>query len=325
MNFHIAYLLTKHECVIIPGFGAFVTFIGEKDTIKKAGLLCPPTQSLGFNPEIKHNDGLLANAISKDENISYQKACLQIYQYADFLNYQLAEQKSIQLFWIGKLSLSEEKKIIFTPSLRLSCNANNFGFNNFYMPMLSELNASIEYPVVKTNSEPKARNDWFYIPVSRRIVRWTGSVAATLLVLFLVSTPLNEYSSIRFQQAGFVSLPQTVQPLPAREGAVIKPIEETPSIPMANKEEPQPIAAKKAVLRHYYIIIASLPSKNSAQKQLEEFQKSGFSSADILSAENKHRIYINTFENKQEAEAFLLKFRVNYPQLADAWLLSQRD
>ena len=71
---HIAYLLTKHECVIIPGFGALVhSNVPAKDTMDE-DIFSPPFILLGFNSELKHNDGILADSIKKEQKISYNEA-----------------------------------------------------------------------------------------------------------------------------------------------------------------------------------------------------------------------------------------------------------
>jgi nucleoid DNA-binding protein len=313
LNFHIAYLLTKHECVIIPGFGAFVASAVEKSKIKETGLLCPPVQPLGFNPEIKHNDGLLANSISKKEDISYKEACLRIRQYVDYLNNRLEEQKTIQIQWVGKLALSAKRKIIFAPSLYLSCNASHFGLSNFYLPTLKELEGNLD-----SVFEKKEKKDLIYVPVNKNMSWWTGSVAAAVLALFVISTPLNEHSTVHLQQASFLPVSTKISETPSE-------IKETttltyhPSIP---PKEVQQGKVKNSNVRYYHIVIASLPTENSAKEKLKELQKK-FPEAVIISAKNRRRISINKFENEKTAEAFLKKFRAEHPGYADAWILSQ--
>ena len=65
ISFHIAYLLTQHEYVIVPGLGAFVVSLPEKDKTSRWGILSPPVYSLEFDQELKHDDGLLANSIEE--------------------------------------------------------------------------------------------------------------------------------------------------------------------------------------------------------------------------------------------------------------------
>jgi len=337
MNFYIAYLLTKHECVIIQGFGAFIVSKTPPTEAQKEALLCPPTYSLGFNPEIRHNDGLLANAIAKGEKISYKESCLQISQYVDFLNRQLIEQNKVQILWIGSLSLSEERKIVFTPSIHPSCNALHFGLNNFYMSTLHELEDSIERPIFNQNE----RRDPVFVSLNRQIIRWASSVAAAALALFLVTTPLNEYSAINSQYASVISLTPKTYEIPVEvaeelkiEELKIEETEMTAEVPAVNEqviatEEVLP-ETKLEVLpetpkQYYYIVVASLPTKNSADERMESFQKTDFPEAQVISAKDKHRVYVNKFEDKKEAEKFLKTFRDDNPKYSNAWLLSQKS
>ena len=73
---YIIELLHKHDCVIIPGFGAFLTkyIPASHDN----NVFSPPKKSVTFNGMLKENDGLLANEISAKENISYNASLKQI-------------------------------------------------------------------------------------------------------------------------------------------------------------------------------------------------------------------------------------------------------
>ncbi|MDR0864701.1 MAG: hypothetical protein LBO74_07190 [Candidatus Symbiothrix sp.] len=289
MNFHIAYLLTKHECVIIPDFGAFIASGSGEERIKEVKLLCAPAQSLGFNPAIKHNDGLLANFISTNENSSYTEAGLKIQRYVDALNNQLVAGRTIHIQWVGRLSLSAERKIIFTPSHQLSCNAGNFGFCNFYIPTIREVE---KYHTRISRSKKKKENHLIYIPVNKQMVRWAGSAAAAILAMFVVSTPVNEHATTQLQQTSFFPV-------------ATKPVETAP-LPVAPKE--------------HYIIIANSPSIHFAKKDLEELRKRGFPTAEILETGSKILIYVDKFDNRPDAEVFLRKFKADHPQHTDAWM-----
>jgi nucleoid DNA-binding protein len=322
IDFHLAYLLTRHECVIIPGFGAFVVSYIPASKKKGSEVFCPPCQMLSFNSTIKHNDGLLANSLSLEKNISYKETGLIINQYVNHLNNQLNTGKTIVIQWIGNLSLSPENKIIFTPSARLSCNAFNYGFGNFYIPDIKELKSANE-----TNSVKRNNDEVVTISVNRRALMWTGSVAAAVLALLLVSTPLNNHSGKNAQDASFIPIP--VNKIES-QGTTVEEQVIVIDNPLVSEPKPETIEIKPEMIqpanvRYYYIVIASLPAKNLAEKKLPDFQKAGFANAAIISREDKHRIYVNKFEDKKEAEVFLAEFRIKNPEFATAWLLSQRN
>ncbi|MDR1526187.1 MAG: SPOR domain-containing protein [Dysgonamonadaceae bacterium] len=312
---YIVYLLTKHECVIVPGLGAFVVSCPKESKEKKTGLLCPPAKFLGFNSDIRHNDGLLANTIAKGENSTYKDACLRISRYVDRITESMEKQVPVQIAWVGKLELSFERKVLFTPSHYLSCNADAYGMDNFYLPAISEL---IE------KEEPLFRP-----AASTSIVRRTLSIAATILALLMVAIPLTDHSMQQPQTAQFLSLPA----IASREPEVEKPEMEKPEVEKPVEEPVEAITPNDVeaitpgsteAITPYYIVIASLPTETLAQNQMEIFRKQGFSTLGSISNGSKHRVYVAKFSDKAEANAFLIRFRNEYPQYNDAWLLVQR-
>ncbi|MBO5704071.1 MAG: SPOR domain-containing protein, partial [Bacteroidaceae bacterium] len=46
---HIESLLLKHDCVIVPDFGGFVTQQVAARYVEDEGLFLPPYRSVGFN------------------------------------------------------------------------------------------------------------------------------------------------------------------------------------------------------------------------------------------------------------------------------------
>jgi hypothetical protein len=284
---YIAYLLTKYECVIVPGLGAFVVSGPEESKNRNGGLLCPPAKFLGFNPDIRHNDGLLANAIAKGENISYKEACLQISYYIDQITGRMEKQLPVQLAWIGKLELSTEHKLLFTPSQSLSCNADLFGMDNFYPLAVHEGADKEEYPAQQPDESPAPSS----------LIRRTIAIAATLLALFTVAIPVTDHSVQPTQMAKIIPIPAVVPP-----------------------EAPKPVEEIKL----YYIVIASLPTDTLAQAQIEIFRKKGLSPLGIIQVGNKRRIYVEKFDDKAAANTFLIRFRNENPSYSDAWLFIQK-
>jgi nucleoid DNA-binding protein len=316
LNFYIAYLLTKHECVIIPGFGAFVVF--SVFAIKKEieGVLCPPAQSLGFNPEITHNDGLLTHFVSERESIPYKDADRFIKQYANQLNEQLNTAKTVMIKWIGNLSISSDNKIIFTPDIHLSCNTVHFGFNNFYLPQLKELEPEREI------QEKEEKNPVIVtISFNRRILVKTVSIAASIFALSLTPVSLNNNSVQYVSNASFFPVYRiAVNEVELRE----KPVPEILSFASSDTGISMAQQPDKPVnMHHYYIIIASFPAKDLAEIALADFKQTGLPEVRVISNEKRHRIYIKSFEKKEEAESYLVTFRKDNPKYADAWLLSQ--
>jgi nucleoid DNA-binding protein len=321
--FHIACLLTKHECVILPGFGAWVVSPAAASQIKESGVFAPPSQSIGFNPEVKHNDGLLAHAIAQTEKTSYQAAILTIQRYVNQLMEQLYANQTVAMEWIGRFSLSENQTLLFTPAEHLSCNASHFGLTSFYFPKLTELQI-----VEESAQKPVSGREVILIPVHKKTLAWTASVAAAVIALFALSTPLNNQWSpspeLRTQQATLFSFSTSTKQTDNEEFIAKDSI---PSDTLTGKfveeiipelkQTPAPVARTQ-----YYIVIASLPTKQAAKENLADLQIE-FPEAKIISEKNRHRIYVRQLEEKREAEVYLRNFRREHPKYATAWLLGQ--
>ena len=59
---HIEILLLENDCVIIPDFGGFIAHYQPARYIKEENLYLPPVRTIGFNPQLTINDGLLAQS-----------------------------------------------------------------------------------------------------------------------------------------------------------------------------------------------------------------------------------------------------------------------
>lgn len=70
---HIDYLLARHDCVIVPGIGAFIAST-KAAAISADGVMTPPGRVLAFNPAINHNDGLLASSYALKMQASMEEA-----------------------------------------------------------------------------------------------------------------------------------------------------------------------------------------------------------------------------------------------------------
>lgn len=320
LNFYIAYLLTKYECVVIPGFGAFVVFSVPASKKESESLFSPPIQSLGFNPDIKHNDGLFAHFLSVIETISYKEADWIIKQYVNQLNEQLNTYKTVAIKWIGNISISSDNKIVFLPDAHLSCNNINFGFNDFYLPQLKELEQLKEI-----SGKEKIDPAVVTISFNKRILARVASIAAAVLALSLTPVSLNNNSGQYVSNASFFPV-YRVAGSEKETGAKERQLSEDLLLASGNMEVPMTEQPDKQTDMHrYYIIIASLSSKDLAEKSLVDFRQAGLPEVAVISKDGRHRIYVKCFEEKTDAETFLVAFRRNNPKYSDAWLFIQKN
>ena len=84
----IKKLLYSYDCVIIPDFGGFVAKRKSAVFHPMEYKFDPPKKVIGFNSDLTHTDGLLANELSKNQSISYPEAI-------ELIDHQVSEWKSL--------------------------------------------------------------------------------------------------------------------------------------------------------------------------------------------------------------------------------------
>ena len=76
---HIEYLIQRHECVVIPNWGAFIVHTQQSSFDADNERITVPCRSLGFNPALTYNDGMLVSSIMRKEGVSYEKANYELF------------------------------------------------------------------------------------------------------------------------------------------------------------------------------------------------------------------------------------------------------
>lgn len=112
---HINYLISQHDCVIIPGWGALVAQYMPAYIDDQTHFIHPPTRKIGFNQSLDHNDGLLANSISRADNMSYDEAVTCISHQVSALRNQLVNDGEVALGHVGTFTTNGNGAIVFSP------------------------------------------------------------------------------------------------------------------------------------------------------------------------------------------------------------------
>ena len=126
---YIFELLQSHDCVIVPNFGALVARNISAKISSDGSKIFPPNKELSFNKNLVKNDGLLINAISSNENISYERAEQKITNWVKRTNKKLEKQRYIEIKNIGSISL-ENTKYVFVPNQNSIFLKSSYGLNS---------------------------------------------------------------------------------------------------------------------------------------------------------------------------------------------------
>ncbi|UJH90243.1 SPOR domain-containing protein [Antarcticibacterium sp. 1MA-6-2] len=209
---HISDLLYRYECVILPGFGAFLTHRQSANYDEKTQAFYPPKKLISFNGQLKKNDGLLANYIADAEQLSYPAAVYSIQEYVEKLQIQLQKESHVELENLGIFSLNSEDVLQFEPVKETNFLTEAFGLS--HVPA-----TAVKREVYKKQAEQLEEKAPIHFTPERRESRpYLKYAAIAVLALGLSGlTGLNIYSNqvtehnVAEQQAAESQLQQKIQ------------------------------------------------------------------------------------------------------------------
>lgn len=292
---HIEYLLRNHDCVIVPGWGAFIAQY-QPASFTEDGQMLPPSRLIGFNASISHQDGLLASSVMRREKISYDAASNKISTEVNALRHQFDEDGELALGRIGIFSKSSDGTVVFEPTLSTSIMGE----------FMSLLPVELEQPkLVEPEVEIIKRKDVIYVPVSRSLFRIAASLLLLILLGITLSTPvvLDDNASYASISTPKITAPTKVNPIsePAADAELFIAMPCDPdAVSIADtlsiKEYVASVDPTSKSWRceendAYCLIVASLASRELAEEYILERNES---SLKILESSGKFRIYAAT-------------------------------
>ena len=202
---HTEYLLSIHECVIIPGLGGFLTHTCPAYFDEANSTWNPPHKQLSFNSSLFHNDGLLLASYAETHSITYSESFVFVEKAVLELKKELQVQKEVKFGRVGSFLYDEHGALLFSPAeIQPYFSSSTYGLPSIKMPLLTELKKTlITYPdeqilvdeksinkkdnVVK---HPVKKSDTIYIPLKKNFIYRSATIAAVVLLAMLFSTPI---------------------------------------------------------------------------------------------------------------------------------------
>ena len=140
----IAQLLLKHDCVIVPQLGGFVTFYKSAVIHPINHSIQPPSKQLGFNRHLTTSDGLLLNNYVKSTGEALPKAQAELEQWTQQILNHLANGQKAHLDGIGTLWTDAQGQMQFVPSEKFITDFTSFGLSNIQLPAKSQVPSGIQ-------------------------------------------------------------------------------------------------------------------------------------------------------------------------------------
>ena len=334
METYISELLYRHDCVIIPGLGGFITNYRSAQIHPVSHTLRPPSKSISFNVKLQSNDGLLANYISACESISFATAQTKIEQFVKSIQNDLEHKKVAKLTKIGVLSRDLNGRISFEPDLKVNYLLDAFGLETIQSPAIHRKSKIVSLPKQVAKG---AKN----IQAQKSSVNW--KVAAVLLPLIGLSTYVSfQQEAVSDAYANYAYL----NPFKEKPAAVYTPrsieieeksivieeivktsaplteIVETPKVEtVAETVITKPIAEIKIAARQFHLVAGCFSSQLNAENLVHKLQSEGFESSVI--GQNANGLFRVAFQSFSSRELALSQMQSIKASGRSTWLLKQ--
>lgn len=286
---HIEYLMLSNDCVVVPGFGAFIAQYTSSNNCAQNSTFTSPKRSISFNASINHNDGLLANSIAKKASIPYAEALKQIEKSTTICRQALSDGSEVPFGRLGFFISNGEGHIEFIPFHHELANDDFFGLQSFSFPTLAERNAqaATEETVSETYSEPEiniGRRNWF----SHKAVQIAASIVMLVCLTFALSTPIIVDKPTH--QLATLNVPTPTMP----KHKVVKAEE------ISQQKQVKAVSEKKETNSNgrYAIIICSLKKQSQVVQYFQE--NKDINPANVIKKNGYYMIYFNRGDNYQE-------------------------
>jgi len=336
---YISFLLYSNECVVLPGFGAFLTRYYPAEINHATQMMRPPSKRVSFNKRINENDGLLAKTISKEENISYQQALESIDISVRSWKRMLADGNKVKLEGIGRLYLNDHGNLQFSPAIDINYDINSFGLGIFRSEATNR-DIAIKKTIttaISSHKKEKAKNSKGK-KINIKPMRWAAvlipiaviGISGTLYLggdfpevknfsgwgpSYSKSAPADESlkEDVPSEQTTPESLSEKdglteISENPIEEPDVpeeIVPLEETGSSPSADPVKPTTVITSKP----FHIIVGSFKEQHNAENYVSLLQSKGYDAYIAKDGSGFHRVSVGNFADRSEADQQLLSIK----------------
>lgn len=345
LSLHIEYLLLWHDCVIVPGVGAFIAGRRGAQIDHAAGKILPPCREIAFNREVMTDDGLLAHSVARRESLTFEEGRLKMQAAIAEIKEHLLNEREVTLGHVGTLLIGSEGTIEFHPFRRAEAGAAAVGMyeaSMVYKPVAHTAasaateqddneSATTEVDVdaikadavaaqesdedIQTSTETSNRKASPYYII--KIRKTYAHIAACMVLLAVLAVSLIIPSPERITDKTFAS----VVPVNAIDKTQVekaeKPKSEIAEVQIA-KEEPTETPLETAftendALLPYYLIVATFRSRQEAEDFIEDAPYGD--QLTCVEGRKLYRVALAGSDNKETLQAQLnnSSFKNKYP------------
>ena len=307
---HIEYLLTHHDCVAVPGWGAFIA--NYKSALYEADreMMQRPQRTIGFNANLVHNDGLLVQSLMRREGLTYDQAMRFIADSVVTFRKQLSANGEVPMGRLGYFLRNKDSYNEFVPFNNADAVDQFYGLADVEVKTVDALERSLVESLSKSETTAPV-----VVPdrglFSRKGMRIAASVAVLIGLSVMLSTPVivdRSYHNMA-AVAPEITAPQPQQLAPTvQQGVVTQEI--------TTVDAYQGIAGTGNTSGKYYMVIATLRN----QQELDAFKAKYASLAPYMKMMD-YKGMTCVYVARSDDYAQLMSLRGELPErLRDIWI-----
>ncbi len=315
LEHYIKDLLYRYNCVVIPGFGAFLAQKQSARLQEDSNTFYAPSKLISFNEQLSSNDGLLISYIAELKKVPYEKTLIEVENVAKTWKDNLLKGEKLNLEDIGVLSLSVEEKIQFEPFDNENYLTSSFGFTTFSSTPVTREVLKEEVEILEE------RIPFIITPEKRKESSFRSYYKYAAIALLALSTGLtgfkfyenNKEKNQLVQQEAQEEVSKYIQKATFFDAVPMElPTINLDVITKANKKENQSL---------HHIVAGAFRFKKNADRKIRQLKRLGYH-ADYIGT-NKHGLHMVTYDRYEDVDQALSALRkIKRVQSKDAWLLS---
>lgn len=155
LNDQISELLYHYDCVIIPEFGGFITNYKPAALDSRLHIFHPPSKEVSFNRNLVKNDGLLANFLAEQGEITFEEANALIKKEVEQYFSELNHGKRVTFKKVGIIYRDQGHNLRFQPSHEVNFLKDSFGLGQLFAMPVSKPAQAPEKTVVVEKPQPQ--------------------------------------------------------------------------------------------------------------------------------------------------------------------------
>lgn len=344
---HIEILLLSNDCVIVPNFGGFMAHHVDARYDESDHTFLPPLRTIGFNPQLKMNDSLLAQSYIEAYDISYPEAIKRIEDEVNELRQHLENDGKFELNDIGVIYLNGQHHMEFEPCEAGILTPELYGLSSFEMQPVSAIAAAVEKPktiVVESKKKhdeqrPAAVEDEAEEPlklssnifvnddddrtvsISIGSLRNLAAACIVIIAFLLMPSPVGN-GKYNTQQTSNIDTAMLYRIVPKDISlAKVQPVKTAQvqaTKPLAEKLD----TAKNAVddSPYYSLVLASRVTRKNANAYVATLQRKGYAEAMVLPRPKGAKVIYGKYQSEKEAYRVQQKLNDN-KEFADCWIM----